>query len=77
MFIVAAIQHVKIGDLSNQRSAFTGADESMHDDTPSEVDNSNFPIFGKEEERSMVRDTTASFAGDFSLMQFPLTRYSI
>ena len=77
MFIVAAIQHVKIGDLSSQRSAFADADESMDDDASSEVDHPNFSIFSKEEERSMVRDSTASFAGDFSSKLFLLTRYSI
>lgn len=81
MFIVAAIQHVKIGDLSSQRSASSGADESMDagedNDASSDAGNPNFPIFSKEEERSMVRDSTASFAGEFSSKPFQPKRYSI
>jgi proteasome activator subunit 4 len=73
MFIVAAIQHVKIGDLSMRQSGF-----SFSSDTPAEdiMDTSGdreqlpdgaeigpFPIFSKEEERTLTRDSTAGFAG--------------
>lgn len=72
MFIVSVIQHIKIGDLSMHHSgvAFTGdtpGDEIMDiDDTgdrlPDGTEPGETPTLSREEERSLVRDSTAGFA---------------
>ncbi|KAF8213422.1 hypothetical protein K438DRAFT_1750713 [Mycena galopus ATCC 62051] len=72
-FIVAAIQHVRIGDLSMHTSALPAYDEEMMDvdGMDADVDLAPFPIgtelgdtpmLSREEERTLVRDSTASFA---------------
>lgn len=72
MFIVSVIQHIKIGDLSMHHSgvAFTGdtpGDEMMDIDTddrlPDGTEPGESPTLSREEERSLVRDSTAGFAG--------------
>lgn len=69
MFIVAVVQHIKIGDLSQSGLSFTGdepADGSMDvDDTDHLPEGTEMgsPRLSKAEERSLVRDGTASFAG--------------
>ncbi|KAF7310620.1 hypothetical protein HMN09_00604800 [Mycena chlorophos] len=66
-FIVAAIQHIRIGDLSTKPIG-TAFDDEMMD--VSETDTTPFPagtegpevVLSKEEERELVRDSTAGFA---------------
>ncbi|KAF5384731.1 hypothetical protein D9757_006213 [Collybiopsis confluens] len=68
MFIVAVVQHIKIGDLSIHQS---GA-PLTNDAGPMEVDNdptqlpagveAGMPTLSKSEERALVRDSTAAFA---------------
>lgn len=74
MFITASIQHLKIGDLSTHQSGFSlssdaPAEEVMdmsddHEEIPSGVEVNNLPVYSRDEERSLVRDSTASFAGE-------------
>lgn len=74
MFIVGVIQHVKIGDLSMHQSGFTLSGDAPGEDVmdtsddqnslPSGSETSQFPIFSKDEERTLVRDSTAGFAGE-------------
>ncbi|KAJ7462735.1 armadillo-type protein [Mycena galericulata] len=68
-FIVAAIQHVRIGDLSTHTSGLPAFDDEMMDvdgtdgtPFPSGTELGDVPAFGKDEERALVRDSTASFA---------------
>lgn len=76
MFIVAAVQHIKIGDLTAHTSGMSYSSEdddmNMHVDQDYGKD-SDTPVLSKEEERSLVRDSTASFAGDFSFSFFVVT----
>ena len=72
MFIVGAVQHVKIGDLSAHQGgvAFTGdstedrmdVDEGV-DRMPEDLGNEN--LLDRDEERSLTRDSTSGFAGKF------------
>ncbi|KAF7339947.1 hypothetical protein MVEN_01912400 [Mycena venus] len=72
-FIVAAIQHVRIGDLSMHTSALPAYDEEMMDvdgadadadaaPFPTGTERGDTPMLSREEERTLVRDSTASFA---------------
>ncbi|KAJ7129977.1 hypothetical protein C8R43DRAFT_1025251 [Mycena crocata] len=70
-FIVAAIQHVRIGDLSTHASALPGFADEMMDVDGAEADATPFPtgtelgdtpVLSRDEERALVRDSTASFA---------------
>ncbi|KAJ7293229.1 hypothetical protein C8J57DRAFT_19449 [Mycena rebaudengoi] len=67
-FIVAAIQHVKIGDLSMHQSGLPAFDEEMMDVAadptpfPTGTEMGDTPMLSKDEERALVRDSTASFA---------------
>lgn len=66
-FIVSIVQHLKIGDLTQHRSgvSYTSdseSDEMEVDDYDQDVD-MDIPRISKEEERSLVRDSTAGFAG--------------
>lgn len=73
MFIVAAVQHVKIGDLSMHQSGFNLSGDAPGEDLmdvsddqdhiPDGAEAGQLPIFSKAEERTLVRDSTASFAG--------------
>ncbi|KAJ6501707.1 hypothetical protein C8R47DRAFT_1108448 [Mycena vitilis] len=67
-FIVAAIQHVRIGDLSQHVS---GLPEEMMEVDATDPDATPFPtgtelgatpVLSRDEERTLVRDSTASFA---------------
>ncbi|KDR84826.1 hypothetical protein GALMADRAFT_233236 [Galerina marginata CBS 339.88] len=69
MFIVSAVQHMKIGDLSQSGLSFSGdgpGDEMMDvDDTdhiPDGTEVGDTPRLSRADERSLVRDSTASFA---------------
>lgn len=72
MFIVSVVQHIKIGDLSGQHSGSVNplvgdgpADGMMDVDTvelPEGTEPGDTPSFSREEERSLVRDSTANFA---------------
>jgi proteasome activator subunit 4 len=73
-FIVAAIQHVRIGDLSMHTSGLPAFDEEMMEMDGTDADLAPFPtgtelgdtpVLSKDEERTLVRDSTASFAGMF------------
>ncbi|KAJ7456643.1 hypothetical protein FB451DRAFT_1276697 [Mycena latifolia] len=70
-FIVAAIQHVRIGDLSTHTSALPAFDDEMMDVEGTDADATPFPtgtefgdtpVLSKDEERALVRDSTANFA---------------
>ncbi|KAF8078288.1 hypothetical protein FPV67DRAFT_1663041 [Lyophyllum atratum] len=67
VFIVSAIQHIKIGDLTKETSniSYSSSDEdvvmSAEQDYAQGAD-IDIPILSKEEERSLVRESTASFA---------------
>jgi proteasome activator subunit 4 len=69
MFIVAIVQHMKIGDLSQSGISFSGdePEETMVvdeiDHLPEGTEIGSEPRLNRAEERSLVRDTTASFAG--------------
>jgi proteasome activator subunit 4 len=66
MFISAIVQHMKIGDLSQSGMSFSGdePEETMDvDHIPEGTEIGSEPRLNKEEERSLVRDSTASFAG--------------
>jgi hypothetical protein len=69
MFIVAIVQHVKIGDLSQSGMSFSGdePEDTMNvdeiDHLPDGTEIGSEPRLNKAEERSLVRDSTASFAG--------------
>lgn len=69
MFIVAIVQHIKIGDLSQSGMSFSGdePEETMDvdeiDHLPEGTEFGSEPRLNKAEERSLVRDSTASFAG--------------
>lgn len=85
MFIVGVIQHVKIGDLSMHQSGFSLSGDAPGEDLmdtsddqeqfPSGTETGQFPIFGKDEERALVRDSTAGFAGEWSL--FTLSNFKL
>ncbi|CAA7258771.1 unnamed protein product [Cyclocybe aegerita] len=68
MFIVSVVQHIKIGDLSQSGMSFSGdePDDSMDvddvDHLPEGTDVGDVPRLSRAEERSLVRDSTASFA---------------
>ncbi|TDL28791.1 hypothetical protein BD410DRAFT_863415 [Rickenella mellea] len=72
LFICAAVQHMKIGDLSihSQSVGVTGADDApmdvVEEDTriPAgvELGAGDEPVLDKAEERALVRDSTAAFA---------------
>jgi proteasome activator subunit 4 len=75
MFIVGAVQHVKIGDLSAHYGgvAFTGDTAEDRMDVDDDVDRmpedlGDETILDRGEERSLTRDSTSGFAGehDFS-----------
>ena len=70
MFIVAVVQHIKIADLSQSGFSLSGdepGDQMMDvDDTdrlPEGTDVGDVPRLSRSEERSLVRDSTAGFAG--------------
>ena len=69
MFIVAVVQHIKIGDLSQSGMSFSGDEpEDMMevdeiDHLPQGIEIGSQVRLSKAEERSLVRDSTASFAG--------------
>ncbi len=72
MFIVAAIQHVKIGDLSIHQSGVPLTDDILGDEMMNlDQDDTRFPdgvesptpVLSKGDERSLTRDSTAAFAG--------------
>lgn len=71
MFIVAAIQHVKIGDLSIHQSGVPLTDDILGDEMMNlDQDDTRFPdgvesptpVLSKGDERSLTRDSTAAFA---------------
>jgi proteasome activator subunit 4 len=72
MFVVAAVQYIKIGDLTAHPSglSYSSEDEDMQVDRDYSQDPDMTPVLSKEEERSLVRDSTASFAGDFCFHWF-------
>jgi len=76
MFIVAAIQHIKIGDLSIHQSGMplssdAPSEEMMdvdHDySLPGGTEMGDTPVLSKDDERALVRDSTAGFAGRISV----------
>jgi len=71
MFIVAVVQHIKIGDLSQGGITLSGDEPGYEIDVndidrlPDGTEIGDTPHLSKSEERSLVRDSTASFAGTF------------
>jgi proteasome activator subunit 4 len=73
MFIVSAIQHIKIGDLSIHQSGLPLSDDTppgelMHVDKditqlPGGTDIGEMPRLSLDEERLLVRESTSGFAG--------------
>ena len=69
MYIVSVIQHIKIGDLSQSGMSFSGdePDDAMDEDDvdhlPEGTELGAAPRLSRSEERSLVRDSTASFPG--------------
>ncbi|KAF8898414.1 hypothetical protein BD779DRAFT_1607229 [Infundibulicybe gibba] len=66
MFIVAVVQHMKIGDLTLYPSGLipSSGDSVMEFELPpgSETGRSQSPVLSREDEISLVRDSTAGFA---------------
>jgi len=69
MFIVAVVQHIKIGDLSQSGMSFSGdepgemMDVDKTDHLPEGTEIGSQSQLSRAEERSLVRDSTAGFAG--------------
>ena len=78
MFIIAVVQNIKIGDLSSTQSGLPFSSdapgESMDVDEeirlPDGTEIGAPPTLSKAEERTLVRESTAGFAGAF----FPVDR---
>ncbi|GLB36441.1 putative protein with domain of unknown function (DUF3437) [Lyophyllum shimeji] len=67
VFIVSAIQHIKIGDLTKEttRISYTSTDEDVVMDTERDYGqgaDTDVPTLSREEDRALVRESTASFA---------------
>ena len=72
MFIIAVVQNIKIGDLSSTQSglSFSGDAPGESMDVDEEIrlpDGTELgaPTLSKAEERTLVRESTAGFAGAF------------
>src|SRR6267154_3545564 len=73
MFIIAVVQNIKIGDLSSTQSGLSFSSdapgESMDVDEeirlPDGTELGAPPTLSKAEERTLVRESTAGFAGAF------------
>jgi proteasome activator subunit 4 len=73
LFIVSAIQHVEVGDLSMHHSGFALSGDAPGEDLmeldtediylPEGVEMSPFIALSRQEERTLVRESTAGFAG--------------
>lgn len=71
LFIVNAVQHIKIGDMSMHQSGFSLSGDAPAEDImetdgyeiPDGIDGTRFPVYSRAEERTLVRDSTASFSG--------------
>jgi proteasome activator subunit 4 len=71
MFIIAVVQNIKIGDLSSTQSGLSFSSdapgESMDVDEWLPLSNGTelgaYPSLSKAEERTLVRESTAGFAG--------------
>ncbi|KAG6866845.1 hypothetical protein C0991_008781 [Blastosporella zonata] len=66
-FIVSVVQHIKIGDLTQFSTGISYSSSDVDDIMDEEHDfsqgaDTDIPVLSKEEERSIVRDATASFA---------------
>jgi proteasome activator subunit 4 len=83
MFIVSVVQHIKIGDLSQSGLSFAGdgvpGDDMMDvddvDHLPDGTEVGDEPRLSRSEERSLVRDSTASFAGGLIIYKTDLATY--
>lgn len=71
MFIVAAVQHIKIGDLSIHQSGDGPSEQMDADDDynqlPEGTEMGDSVVLSRDDERALVIDSTASFAGKHSL----------
>lgn len=63
MFIVAAVQGLKIGDLTQTPRLTFDSDAPGEDMIIDESENPDEPHLDRDDERSLVRDSTAGFAG--------------
>lgn len=71
MFIVAVVQHIKIGDLTQggislswDEPGFGTMDVDDVDHLPEGTEHGDTSRLSRSEERSLVRDSTAGFAGE-------------
>lgn len=73
-FIVSVVQHVKLGDISMHHSGFALSGDAPGEDLmevdhegaqlPHGVEMNPFVALSREEERTLVRESTAGFAGN-------------
>ncbi|KAG6817600.1 hypothetical protein H0H87_006228 [Tephrocybe sp. NHM501043] len=69
VFIVSVVQHIKVGDLTQYSTgiSYSSSDADVINDDERDFGqgaDTDIPVLSKEEERSLVRDTTASFAAN-------------
>ncbi|ETW87560.1 hypothetical protein HETIRDRAFT_469691 [Heterobasidion irregulare TC 32-1] len=71
MFIISVVQHIKVGDLSMAQSGLSLSSDAPYEDImdvdqdvrlPDGTDLGEMPVLSREEERILVRESTASFA---------------
>ena len=83
MFIIAVVQNIKIGDLSSTQSGLSFSSdapgESMDVDEgirlPDGTEFGASPTLSKTEERTLVRESTAGFAGAFLTHQLVMSSF--
>ena len=85
MFIVSVVQHIRIGDLSQAGVSLSGDDPGFNamdvddDRLPEGTEPGDTPRLSRSEERLLVRDSTASFVGEYfwSIINTNLTSFKI
>ncbi len=82
MFIVAAVQHMKLGDLSIHQSGVPLTDDivamDIDEDDSTQLPagtEAGMPALSRADERALVRDSTAAFAG--KLIAFSISAWSL
>lgn len=78
MFIVAALQNIKIADLTQTERSFApvASDDKgdmvvadVNERLPDGIEGGPYQVLAREEERALVRDSTAGFAGKLKLLE--------
>jgi len=85
MFIVSVVQHIRIGDLSQAGVSLSGDDPGFNamdvddDRLPEGTEPGDTPRLSRSEERLLVRDSTASFVGEYfwSIINTDLNSFKI